>query len=78
MTQTWQWKWALRAEPNRCRKETAPIWARGLAPGLARRSVERMARRKMRSTELAMAGLWWRKGRIRALREAWSGTDSTH
>ena len=50
----------------------APIWAPGPAPGLACRSVVRMARRKMCSTALAIVGLWCRKGRMRF------GTESTH
>ena len=43
----------------------APTWAPGPAPGLACRSVVRMARKKMRNTAPAIAGLWCRKGRMR-------------
>ena len=46
-TTRWKWKWGLRDDPKRCRKETAPSWASGGAPGLAERSVVRMARRKI-------------------------------
>ena len=48
------------------------MWASGPSPGLASRSVVRMARRKMRSTAPAIVGLWCRKGRMRF------GTESTH
>jgi hypothetical protein len=45
----------LSAEPNRCRKETAPRRARGPAPGLDWRNVCSTTRRKIWSTELATA-----------------------
>ena len=44
----------------RCRKLTAPSCASGGAPGLVRRSVVRMARRKIPRTAPAISGLWWR------------------
>jgi hypothetical protein len=64
-TTTWKWKWGLRAEPKRCRKEAAPSWASPGADGLARRSVVRMPRSRTRSTSPARRGAWGRKGRIR-------------
>jgi hypothetical protein len=42
-------RWGLRAAPKRWKKETAPICASGPAPGLSRRRVVRMARRRIRS-----------------------------
>jgi hypothetical protein len=66
---TWKWKWGFRAEPKRCRKETAPTWASPGAAGLARRSVVRMPRSRTRSTSPTRRGSWGRKGRIRFGRE---------
>ena len=64
-TTTWKWKWGLRAEPKRWRKETAPNCALPGAPGLARCNAVRMARSRMRSTAPTSCGSWGRKGRIR-------------
>jgi hypothetical protein len=49
--------WGLRAEPKRCRKLTAPSCASGVAPGLVRRSVVRIAPRKIPRTAPATSGL---------------------
>jgi hypothetical protein len=55
-TTTWKWKWGLRAEPKRCRKETAPSRASAGADGLARCSVVRMPRSRTRNTSPVRRG----------------------
>ncbi|MFP3949291.1 MAG: hypothetical protein ACLFWG_11235 [Longimicrobiales bacterium] len=53
-------KYSLSLDPNRCRKETAPRRTSRTelgAPGLAVRTVERIARRKTWRTPVATRGL---------------------